>query len=96
MERGDDGWSAGNIAGDAGFVADFFTLGTPRVVANTNNPAGTATVSAAFSDPSYSSDGTFYTNLTASDYQLDYDGTTFTLTRLSDKASWSGASRSTA
>jgi flagellar hook-associated protein 1 FlgK len=82
----------GNIAGDAGFVADFFTLGTPRVVANTNNPAGTATVSAVFSDPSYSSDGTFYTNLTASDYQLDYDGTTFTLTRLSDKASWSGAS----
>lgn len=82
----------GSIDGDANFVADFFTLGSPTVIANTTNPAGTATVSASFSDPSYSSDGTFYTNLTTSDYRLDYVGGTLTLTRLSDNASWSGAS----
>ena len=81
----------GSIDGDANFVADFFTVGSPSVVANTNNPVGSATVSASFSDPSYSSDGTFYTNLTTSDYRLDYVGGTLTLTRLSDNASWSGA-----
>ena len=81
----------GNIEGNANFVADFFTLGSPSVIANTNNPASTATVSASFSDPSYSSDGTFYTNLTTSDYRLDYAGGTLTLTRLSDNVSWNGA-----
>ncbi len=81
----------GSIDGDTNFVADFFTVGSPSVIANTNNPVGSATVSASFSDPSYSSDGTFYTNLTTSDYRLDYDGGTLTLTRLSDNASWSGA-----
>lgn len=81
----------GSIDGDANFVADFFSIGSPTVVANANNPAGTATVSASFSDPSYSSDGTFYTNLTTSDYRLDYTGGSLTLTRLSDNASWSGA-----
>lgn len=82
----------GNIAGDANFVADFFELGAPGVVANTNNPAGAPTVSASYSAPSSSSDGMFYTNLTTSDYRLDYTGTTLTLTRLSDNVSWSGAS----
>lgn len=82
----------GSIDGDANFVADFFELGSPGVIANTNNPAGTATVSASYSAPSYSDDGTFYTNLTTSDYRLDYDGTALTLTRLSDNVSWSGAS----
>lgn len=85
----------GNIEGDANFVADFFDLGSPSVIANTNNPTGSATVSASFSDPSYSDDGTFYTNLTTSDYRLDYDGTNLTLTRLSDNVSWSAASVAT-
>ncbi|MDR0576317.1 MAG: flagellar hook-associated protein FlgK [Candidatus Accumulibacter sp.] len=82
----------GRIDGDTGFVADFFNLGTPHVVANSNNPPGAATVTASFLPPSYNGeDSTFYTNLTTSDYRLDYDGTTLTLTRLSDKVSWSGA-----
>ncbi len=81
----------GNIDGDANFVADFFKLASPSVIANTNNPAGTADVSAVFSDPDFSDDGTFYTNLTTSDYRLDYAVGTLTLTRLSDNASWSGA-----
>lgn len=33
--------------------------------------------------------GNFYTDLTNSDYQLAYDGTNYTLTRLSDNVSWS-------
>jgi flagellar hook-associated protein 1 FlgK len=69
----------GSIEGDASFIADFFTLGSPTVVANTNNPAGTADVSASFVSPSYSDDGTFYTNLTTSDYRLQYDGTSKSL-----------------
>ena len=82
----------GNIGGDVNFVADFFTLGTPTVSANLLNPPGTADVSASFSPPSYSADGTFYTDLTASDYRLDFDGTNLTLMRLSDNVSWSSTS----
>ena len=81
----------GNIDGDSAFVENFFNIGSPTVVANANNPSGSATVSASFSLPSANSDGTFYTNLTTSDYRLDYDGTNLTLTRLSDIVSWSGA-----
>jgi flagellar hook-associated protein 1 FlgK len=82
----------GRIGGDAGFVADFFKLGTPHIVANTNNPASAPTVTAEFLPAIYNKeDGIFYTDLTTNDYQLDYDGTTLTLTRLPDKTSWSGA-----
>ena len=82
----------GNIAGDTNFAADFFDIAPPTVIANENNPGGTANVTASFSSPSYSSDGVFYTNLTTSDYRLDYDGSTFTLTRLTDNVSWSDTS----
>ena len=37
----------------------------------------------------------FYTKLTSSDYRLAYDGTNYTLTRLSDKTQWSNASLAT-
>jgi len=37
----------------------------------------------------------FYTKLTNSDYRLSYDGTNYTMTRLSDNTSWSNASRAT-
>lgn len=82
----------GHIDGDAAFVADFFKLTPPSIVANTNNPAGTATLTASYQMPQTNADGTFYTNLTASDYRLDYDGTNFTLTRVSDNVSWSDTS----
>ncbi|MDR2787050.1 MAG: flagellar hook-associated protein FlgK, partial [Candidatus Accumulibacter sp.] len=81
----------GNIAGEAGFVADFFKLSNPTVVPSTNNPASTATVTAEFLPPSQNADGTFFTNLTTSDYRLRYDGTNYTLTRLSDNVSWSSS-----
>lgn len=80
----------GSIEGDDSFVSDFFTISSPTVVANTNNSAGSATVTADYEAASYSDDGTFYTNLTTSDYRLTYDGTTLTLTRLSDNVSWTG------
>jgi len=81
----------GNIKDDSSFVADFFKVTTPTVIANTNNPLGSAEVTAEFSPASYSSDGTFYTNLTTSDYRLTSDGSSLTLTRLSDDVSWSAA-----
>lgn len=33
--------------------------------------------------------GNFYTKLTGSDYRLSFDGTNYTMTRLSDNAQWS-------
>jgi flagellar hook-associated protein 1 FlgK len=56
---------------------DFFTVGAPQVAPNTNNnPASTAVVGATISDPS---------KLTQSDYKVAFDGTNFTVTRLSDR-----------
>ena len=37
----------------------------------------------------------YYTKLTSSDYRLDYDGTNYTVTRLSDNTQWSNASLAT-
>ncbi len=37
----------------------------------------------------------FYTNLTSSDYRLAYDGTNYSLTRLSDNTQWSNANLAT-
>jgi flagellar hook-associated protein 1 len=80
----------GNVAGDTDFVTDFFTLSDPAVIANDHN-TGTATVTATL-DPASSNGTNFYTNLKASDYKLAYDGSTYTLTRLSDNTAWTGAS----
>ncbi|GHU06360.1 flagellar hook protein FlgK [Betaproteobacteria bacterium] len=83
----------GNIDGDANFVADFFKVWEPRVVGNANNPDQTSIVTANYvTPPPYSADGTFYTNLKASDYQLSWDGATATLTRLSDNKQWTDTS----
>lgn len=61
-----------DLAGVAGGA--FFSAGVPRVGPNTTN-TGTATVTASIADVGA---------LTASDYHLAYDGTSYTLTRLSD------------
>ncbi|GAB3459721.1 flagellar hook-associated protein FlgK [Massilia terrae] len=55
---------------------DFFTLAGPVVTGNSNNAlTSTTAVNVAISDP---------TQLTGSDYKVDYDGANFTVTRLSD------------
>lgn len=77
----------GNIAGDVSFVGKFFNEPTPKVVASNLNPPGSPTVSATYAAPSFN--GNFYTNLTNSDYRLDYDGANLTLTRLTDNKQWS-------
>ncbi|GHU32871.1 flagellar hook-associated protein FlgK [Betaproteobacteria bacterium] len=82
----------GNIDGDANFVADFFKVWEPRVVGNANNPDATMVTANYVEPPPYSADGTFYTNLKASDYRLDWDGTMARLTRLSDNKQWTDAS----
>ncbi|NHZ93715.1 flagellar hook-associated protein FlgK [Massilia sp. CCM 8733] len=63
--------SAGNPGGD------FFTVGAPVVGRNINNAVGSTTdVKAAIVDPAA---------LTQSDYSVSYDGSNYTVTRLSDK-----------
>ena len=79
----------GKIQGDAGFVSDFFTISAPKVIASNANPPGSPTVSIAYSPPDYS--GNFYTNLTNSDYRLEYDGANVRLTRLTDNVVWTAA-----
>jgi|CXWL01.1.fsa_nt_gi flagellar hook-associated protein 1 FlgK len=64
-----------DLNGDMG--EDFFTLPSPKVVsALTNNLA--SNITAGISD---------FSILTTSDYQFSYDGTDYTLTRLSDNTS---------
>lgn len=58
----------GNLGGD------FFTVPTPLVAASTNN-SGSAVISAEI---------TSYSALTTSDYRVGYDGTNYTVTRLSN------------
>ena len=60
---------------------DLFTIGSARSVAATDN-GGNATFGVAIDDPSA---------LKASDYQINYDGAQYTLTRLSDGQSQSFA-----
>lgn len=80
----------GKIAGDTGFEANFFVLPSPKVIANSQNPALSPTLNVQYDAPSYN--GNFYTNLTGSDYRLQSDGTTLSLTRLSDNKQWTGTS----
>ena len=67
---------------------EFFTISDPTVISNSS----TAPELSVGISVEQSSDGTFYTNLTASDYKLDVNGASLTLTRLSDHTSWTAAS----
>jgi len=81
----------GNIQGSAAFQSDFFVISpsTPKVIANSAN-TGSAAVTASFN--AASNNGTnFYTNLTASDYRVSFDGTNYKVTRLSDNHVWPNA-----
>lgn len=84
----------GQANGDAGFNADFFSVGLlkPEVSPNANNDnTGAPVIQAAFAPPTYGpevNNGNFYTKLTTSDYQLANTATGYTLTRLSDNKQW--------
>ncbi|MDR2508372.1 MAG: flagellar hook-associated protein FlgK [Candidatus Accumulibacter sp.] len=80
----------GNIQGDANFMAKFFTVPEPNVIPDSRNGAGAPVITAEFLPPSYEEN--FYTNLTDSDYELEWDGANWTLTRLTDRVSWSAPS----
>ncbi len=77
---------------DVGFVADFFNEPSPKIVASSLNPAGSQTLPkdfVSYTPPSF--DGNFYTDLTGSDYRLNFGASGLTLTRLSDNKAWTGA-----
>lgn len=82
----------GQAVGEGSFVGDLFSFSGPKVVANSRNASGSATVSADFTSPPPFNGSNFYTDLTGSDYQLTYNAGTLTLTRLSDNKTWSGGS----
>ena len=76
-----------DLQGNAG--TDYFTLTKPTVIGSSTNVPGSPAVSVSYTAPAYN--GNFYTDLTGSDYRLDYNGSALTLTRLSDNAQWNGA-----
>lgn len=62
---------------------DFFSVADPTTYANSLN-TGTGALSATFTSSAADT-------LTTSDYRLVYDGANYTLTRLSDNQTWTGA-----
>lgn len=62
---------------------DFFSVADPTAYSNSQN-TGTGPLSVTFSSSAAA-------NLTTSDYRLAYDGANYTLTRMSDNQSWTGA-----
>lgn len=72
------GFDLNGVAGTA-----FFSAGVPLVNSNANN-AGTAVIGASI--------GSNVNALTTSDYRLQYDGTNYTVTRLSDNSTTTFAS----
>jgi len=62
---------------------DFFSVADPTAYSNSLN-TGSGFLSATFSSSAAA-------NLTTSDYRLAYDGAAYTLTRLSDSQTWTGA-----
>lgn len=70
----------GNIGGD---VAAFFTIGEPTIFSSEAAPPIDVAINVE-----QEGSGPFFTNLDASDYRLTYDGSDFTLTRLSDNTKW--------
>lgn len=79
-----------DLLGNSGTdVEEFFLMSNvgPQVKANSGNAPGALPVASFQEPPSYgpeAADGNFYTNLTTSDYRLTYDGTNYSLLRLSD------------
>jgi len=79
----------GNIEGDTGFVGSFFSVPDPKILSNTAN-TGSGSLTATFATPSSPSapdyTGSYYTDLTSSDYQVTFGAAgAYTVTRLTDK-----------
>jgi flagellar hook-associated protein 1 len=70
-----------DLGAPAGAGAPIFAVGAPRVLAASGN-SGTAALGFTVNDAS---------KLQASDYELSFDGSAYTLTRLSDKAAVPGS-----
>jgi len=70
----DDGYDL-----DGNLGSPMFSLPSPVVTANSGNAGITADITAKISDPAA---------LTASDYRLQFDGTNYTVTRLSDNVTF--------
>ena len=77
-----------DLQGNAGL--DYFTLAKPTVIGSSSNKTGSPDVKVSYTTPP-PFNGNFYTDLTGSDYRLDYNGSKLTLTRLSDNKAWSAA-----
>jgi flagellar hook-associated protein 1 FlgK len=77
-------------AAPTSFSPEFFSVSAPAVTGNTRNPARQPGGQRRFVTPP-PFNGNFYTDLGSSDYRLSSDGTSVTLTRLSDKKQWNGA-----
>ncbi|MBS0868622.1 flagellar hook-associated protein FlgK [Enterobacter ludwigii] len=77
-----------NTQHEAGFDADgnaggaLFNIGSPAVVSNSKNSVPGASISASIADSS---------QVQATDYKVEYNGTDWTVTRLSDKTSFTAA-----
>ncbi|HHA2228933.1 TPA: flagellar hook-associated protein FlgK [Enterobacter ludwigii] len=77
-----------NTQHEAGFDADgnaggaLFNIGSPAVVSNSKNSVPGASISASIADSS---------QVQATDYKIEYNGTDWTVTRLSDKTSFTAA-----
>ncbi|MCE1241877.1 flagellar hook-associated protein FlgK [Oryzomicrobium sp.] len=75
----------GNVAGDVGFASQLFQISDPKVIRNSTS-SNTAVLSASFQAPQ-NSNGNFSTQLTSSDYELQFGtGGAYTVVRLSDNS----------
>lgn len=95
------GNSLSDASGGVDFVSQFFTIPDPKVIPTASS---TGDISATFSKPVLTDidlvtdpsggemSANYFTHLTNSDYRLQYDGASYTLTRLTDDQQWSAAS----
>ena len=75
VTRTSDGmsWAFGSVPASEGLDLTNLSVGAGETTVLRNSTADT---------------GSYFTNLTNSDYRLDYDGTNYTLTRLTDNVTW--------
>ena len=77
----------GDIMGGLGFVSEFFKLSAPKAIENSHNTGAGSIASFSFDPAQMSANGNFFTQITASDYEVRFNGPgadDYTITRLSD------------